>query len=139
LQRQLGAILRERCRPRGVELGEGPCRPAHVQLGLSMPPKYSVAQTLGFVKGKRAVRIHREWRQERRMTGLPFWAVGYWVSTVGVAEAQVRQYLREQEELAQRQGELAFAYPHRPQWGLPYVHAPKGGFLTLTAPSEGPS
>jgi putative transposase len=108
LKRQSGAILRELCRQRGVELVEGHWMPDHVHLCLSIPPKYSVAHTLGFLKGKSAVRIHRELLQERRMTGLHFWAVGYCVSTVGLDEARVRQYIREQEELEQRQGELDF-------------------------------
>lgn len=72
------------------------------------PPKYSVANTIGFLKGKSAVRIHRELLKERRMTGLHFWATGYCVSTVGLEEARVRQYIREQDEdeLDRRQGEL---------------------------------
>jgi putative transposase len=65
--------------------------PDHVHLCLSIPPKYSVAYTLGFLKGKSAVRSPCELLQERRMTGLHFWAAGYWVSTVGLDEAQVRQ------------------------------------------------
>src|SRR5271166_2719956 len=73
---------------------------------LSIPPKYSVAHTIGFLKGKSAVRIHRELLQERRMTGLHFWATGYCVSTVGLDESRVRQYIREQDELDRRQGEL---------------------------------
>ena len=62
--------------------------------------------TLGFLKDKSAVRIHRELLDEKRMTGLHFWAAGYCVSTVGLDEAQIRQYIREQEELESRQGEL---------------------------------
>ena len=61
--------------------------PDHVHLCLSIPPKYSVAHTIGFLKGKSAVRIHRELLKERRMTGLHFWATGYCVSTVGLDEA----------------------------------------------------
>ncbi len=82
--------------------------PDHVHLCLSIPPKYSVAHTIGFLKGKSAVRIHRELLQERRLTGLHFWAAGYCVSTVGLDEARVRQYIREQEELERRQGEFDF-------------------------------
>ena len=67
-----------------------------------------MAYTLGYLKGKSAVRIHRELLQERRMTGLHFWAAGYCVSTVGLEEARVRQYIREQEEIEQRQGEFQF-------------------------------
>ena len=105
-KRQVGAILRELCRQKGVELLEGRLLVDHVHMCLSIPPKYSVAHTIGFLKGKSAVRIHRELLKERRMTGLHFWAAGYCVSTVGLDEARVRQYIREQDELERRQGEL---------------------------------
>ncbi len=62
--------------------------------------------TLGFLKDKSAVRIHRELLDEKRMTGLHFWAAGYCVSTVGLDEARIRQHIHEQEELENRQGEL---------------------------------
>ena len=106
LRRQIGTILRDLCRQRGVELLEGHAMPDHLHLCLSIPPKYSVAFVLGFLKGKSAVRIHRELLHERRMSGLHFWAPGYCVSTVGLDEARVRQYIRDQEELENRQGEL---------------------------------
>ena len=108
LRRQIGAILRELCRQRGIELLQGHAMPDHVHLCLSIPPKYSVAHAVGFLKGKSAVRIHRELLPERRMTGLHFWAAGYCVSTVGLDEARVRQYIREQEEHERRQGEFDF-------------------------------
>ena len=91
LRRQIGPILRDLCRQRGLELLEGHAMPDHVHLCLSIPPKYSVAFVLGFLKGKSAVPIHRELLYERRMSGLHFWAPGYWVSTVGPDEARVRQ------------------------------------------------
>ena len=69
--------------------------PDHIHLCLSIPPKYSVANTIGFLKGKSAVRIDRELLKERRMTGLHFWASGYCVSTVGLDEGRVRQYIRD--------------------------------------------
>ena len=108
LRRRIGLILRELCRQRGIELLEGHAMPDHVHLCLSIPPKYSVANTIGFLKGKSAVRIHRELLHERRMTGLHFWAAGYWVSTVGLDETRVRQYIRQQDEQDRRQGELKF-------------------------------
>ena len=55
------------------------------------------------------MRSHREWLHQRRMTGLHFWAAGYWVSTVGLDEARVRQDIAEQEELDRRQGEFDLA------------------------------
>ena len=60
LQRQMGALLRELCRPRGGERVAGQCRPDDVHLCRSIPAKPSVAYTLGFLTGKRAVRIQRE-------------------------------------------------------------------------------
>ncbi len=98
LRRGVGRIIRELCEQRGVGLVEGHTMSDHVHLCLSIPPKFSVAHTVGFLKGKSAVRIHRELMKERRMTGLHFWATGYWVSTVGLDEAKVRKYIREQEK-----------------------------------------
>jgi putative transposase len=66
LRRQIGTILRDLCRQRGVELLEGHAMPDHLHLCLSIPPKSSVAFVLGFLKGKSAVRIHRELLHERR-------------------------------------------------------------------------
>ena len=106
LRRQIGAILRELCRQKGVEMLEGHLMADHVHMCLSIPPKYSVAHTIGFLKGKSAVRIHRDLLRERRMTGLSFWATGYSVSTVSLDEHRVRQYIREQEKLESGQGEL---------------------------------
>jgi len=94
---RFGRILRELCRQRGVELLEGHCMPEYIHMCLSIAPKYSVAHTIGFLKGKSAVRIHRDSLRERRMTGLHFWASGYCVSTVGLDEQRIRRYIREQE------------------------------------------
>jgi putative transposase len=98
LRSRVGRILRELCEQRGVELLEGHAMSDHVHLCLSIPPKYSVSHTIGFLKGKSAVRIHRELLNKKRMTGLHFWARGYCVSTVGLDEAAVRRYIREQEK-----------------------------------------
>jgi putative transposase len=106
LRRHVGAILRELCRQKDVELLEGHLMADHVHMCLSVPPKYSIAHTIGFLKGKSAVRIHRELLKERRMTGLHFWATGYCVSTVGLDEQPIRQYIREQEKLESGQGDL---------------------------------
>ena len=106
MRRRIGVILRELCRQRGVELIEGEASPDHIHMCLSIPPKYSVSYTLGFLKGKSAVRIHREIMKARRMTGLHFWAKGYCVSTVGLDEERIRNYIREQEKLESGQGDL---------------------------------
>ena len=106
VRHRIGTILRQLCEQRGVELLEGHCMADHIHMCLSIPPKYSVAHTVGFLKGKSAVRIHRDLLYERRMTGLHFWATGYCVSTVGLDEQRIRQYIREQEKLESGQGEL---------------------------------
>ena len=106
LRRAIGTILRELCDQRGVELLEGKAMADHVHMCLSIPPKFSVAHTIGFLKGKSAVRIHREVLRERRMTGLHFWSTGYCVSTVGLDEQRIRKYIREQQDMELRQGDM---------------------------------
>jgi putative transposase len=108
IRRKVGEVLRELCKQRGIEVPEGHCMPDHVHICLRIPPKYSVSNTMGILKGKSAVRIHREVLKERRMTGLHFWARGYSVSTVGLDEEKVREYIREQEKLQTRQTDLDF-------------------------------
>jgi len=85
---------------------DGNPRPDHLHMFLSVPPKFSIAHRIGFLKGKSEARIHRELLGERRMTGLHFWATGYRASTVGLDEAKVRQYIRDQEKFESGQGDL---------------------------------
>ena len=81
--------------------------PDHVHVCLSIPPKYSVANTVGFLKGKSAIRIHREFLgREKNFTGLHFWARGYCVSTVGLDEQVIREYIRNQENEEKRQEQM---------------------------------
>ncbi len=87
LRRPIGGILRDLCQQPGVEMVEGHAMPDHIHLCLSIPPKYSVANTIGFLNWKSAIRIHRECLgQKRNFTRLHFWAKGYCVSAVGLDE-----------------------------------------------------
>jgi len=70
---------------------EGHLMPEHVHMCLSIPPKYSVAFAIGFIKGKSDVRIHRQILGKARVTGLHFWSRGYYVSTVGLDEETIRK------------------------------------------------
>ena len=110
MRRQVGSILRDLRRQRRIELLEGRAMSDHIHIVLSIPPKYSVANTVGFLKGKSAVRIHRELMKQRRMTGLHFWSAGYCVSTIGLNEETIRKYVREQDARDRRldQPELDF-------------------------------
>jgi putative transposase len=96
---QIGEILRDLCRQKEIGLVKGNAQPDHVHMLLSIPPKYSVAMTLGSLKGKSAVRIHRELVKTRgTLFGRSFWSRGYCVSTVGLDEAMIRQYIENQEK-----------------------------------------
>lgn len=105
---QVGDVLRDLCRQRGVELLEGHLMPDHIHMCLKVPPKFSIAFVIGFLKGKSAVRIHRSILKTKKVTGLHFWARGYCVSTVGLDEETVRKYIREQEKLEKQQLEFDF-------------------------------
>ena len=109
LRRDIGKILRELCKQREVELLEGHALPDHVHLLVSIPPKYSVAHTVGYLKGKSAIRIHREYLGRRKnFTGFHFWARGYCASTVGLDETRVREYIQNQEDEERRQEKFQF-------------------------------
>ncbi len=105
VRRKVGEILRDLCRQAEVVLVEGHLMPDHVHMLLSIPPRYSVANTVGFIKGKSAVRIHRQ-LGEKRVHGMHFWSVGYCVSTVGLDERTIREYIQQQEKLETGQNEL---------------------------------
>ena len=76
------------------------CNTCLAGAGEWLPPKYSVAMTMGYLKGKSAVRIHRELtKMKGTLFGRKFWARGYCVSTVGLDEDRIREYIREQEHL----------------------------------------
>ncbi len=75
MRRGIGRIVHELCERQGVELVEGHALPDHVHVLLGIPPKLSVAHTVGFLKGKSAIRIHREYLgRQRNFTGYHFWA-----------------------------------------------------------------
>lgn len=98
LRKHLGPVLRELARQRECVVEEGHLNLDHVHMLLSIPPKYAVAQVLGFIKGKSAIHIARTYLgRQQNFTGQHFWARGYYVSTVGRDEATIRQYIQKQE------------------------------------------
>ena len=92
-RRRVGEILKQLCRQKGVELLEGHLMPDHIHMCLGVPPKFSIAFIIGFLKGKSAVRIHREGLKYRIVTGMHFWARGYCVSTIGLDRAKIKKYI----------------------------------------------
>jgi len=98
LRKHLGEIFRELALQRGSKVVEGHLMADHVHMCLSIPPKYSVSNVVGYIKGKSAISIARHFRgRQRNFTGEEFWARGYFVSTVGLDEEMVRTYIRNQE------------------------------------------
>jgi putative transposase len=74
---------------------------------IEIPPKYSVAQVVGYIKGKSAIAIARRFvGRQKNFTGENFWARGYYVSTVGRDEIAIRRYIQEQEDEDKRQDQL---------------------------------
>ena len=104
-KRQVGEILRSLCQQRGVEMLEGTLKADHIHMCLSVPPKFSIAFVIGFLKGKSAIRIHRHLSGNKNTRGKHFWSRGYCVSTVGFDEDTIRKYIRDQED-AEKQLEL---------------------------------
>lgn len=109
LRRDLGEVFRRLARQRDSEVEEGHLLADHVHMMLSIPPKRAVAQVVGYIKGKSAIHIAREYAgRPQNFVGQHFWARGYFVSTVGRDEQTIRTYIRAQEQEDRRQDELRF-------------------------------
>lgn len=95
----LKEILKNLCKYKGIEIIEGHMMPDHVHLLLSIPPKYSVSQIMGYLKGKSALMMFDKHANLKYKFGSRhFWAEGYYVSTVGLNEATIKKYIQEQEK-----------------------------------------
>jgi putative transposase len=83
-----------------IQIVEGACCRDHVHLSVRIPPKYSVAEVMGYLKGKSALMIYDRHPEWRRLIGKDrtFWARGYYVSTVGLNEDVIRKYIQGQED-----------------------------------------
>ena len=88
------------------EVVEGKLKVDHVHMVVSIPPKYSVSQVVGYVKGKSAIWVARATGRNRNFVGQNFWARGYCVSTVGLDEETIREYVRSQEEADKKLDQL---------------------------------
>ena len=98
LRGHLGPVFRELARQKECRIEEGHLLVDHVHMLISIPPKYSVAQIVGYIKGKSAIHIARTYMgKKQNFVGQNFWARGYFVSTVGRDEEEVREYIRHQE------------------------------------------
>jgi putative transposase len=103
IRKYLGPVFRELARQRECEIMEGHMVQDHVHMLIRIPPKYSVAEVVGYIKGKSAIAVAKQFSSRKRnFNGEQFWARGYAVSTVGFEEAEIRSYIRNQEQLDSR-------------------------------------
>ena len=106
IKREVGKILRKLCEYKGIEILEAEACPDHIHMLVSVPPKYSVAQVMGYLKGKSSLMIFDKFANMKYKYGnRHFWCKGYYVSTVGRNEKKIAEYIQKQlqEDMAYEQ------------------------------------
>jgi len=107
IRTHLGSIFHELAQRKEAKIEEGHLRSDHIHILISIPPKFSVAQVVGYIKGKSAIHIAQRFEGVRNnFVGHHFWARGYFVSTVGRDEKVIREYIRNQEKQDQRKDQM---------------------------------
>ena len=95
----LGPVFHELARQKECQIVEGHMMIDHIHMCLAIPPKHAVSSIIGFIKGKSAIAIARQFSgKKNNFTGENFWARGYAVSTVGFELETVKKYIRDQDE-----------------------------------------
>ena len=98
IRKELGRVLVELARQRESRIETGSLQEDHVHMVISIPPKYSVSQVIGYIKGKSAIYIARNYSgKKQNFTGEKFWARGYYVSTIGKDEQMIKEYVKRQQ------------------------------------------
>jgi putative transposase len=107
LRQHLGEVFRRLAEQKESCIEEGHLLADHVHILISIPPKYAVSSVVGHIKGKSAIHLARTYGERKQnYGGQNFWARGYFVSTVGRAEAVIRDYIRNQEVEDERLDQL---------------------------------
>ena len=97
IKKDVGSILRKLCEYKEIEIVQAECCPDHVHMLIKIPPKYSVSQIMGYLKGKSSIMIfERHANLKYRYGNRKFWCTGYYVSTVGKNEKAIKEYIRNQ-------------------------------------------
>ena len=97
IKRDVGKILRELCERKGVEIVEAECCIEHIHMLVRIPPKYSVSEVMGFLKGKSSLMIFdRHANLKYKYGNRNFWCRGYYVDTVGKNAKKIQEYIRNQ-------------------------------------------
>ena len=107
IKQDIGQMLRKLCEYKGIEIHEAEACKDHIHMLVSIPPKYSVSQIMGYLKGKSSLMIYEKYANLKYKYGnRHFWARGYYVSTVGKDETTVREYIKQQEQEDRRLDQL---------------------------------
>ena len=119
LRTDIRGDIQDLCRWKGVEIVEGHLMPDYVHLLLSIPPKMNISSFMGYLKGKSSMMIFKDHANLRYKYGnCNFWATGYYVSTVGLNEATIRKYIRDQEKEDVLEDKLTKRESYNPFKGL---------------------
>ena len=111
LRQHLGEVFKRLAFQKESRIEEGHLMKDHVHMLISIPPKYSVAQVIGYIKGKSAIHLARVYAERKRnFVGQHFWARGYFVSTVGRDETVIHEYIKNQEKEDERLEQLKLDY-----------------------------
>ena len=119
LRKDIQDYIKDLCKWEGVRIVEGHMMPDHVHLLLEIPPRMSVSSFMGYLKGKSSLMIFdKHTNLKYKFGNRHFWAEGYYVSTVGLNEATIRKYIREQENEDQMGDKLTKKEYENPFKGL---------------------
>lgn len=104
---EIGAILRELCQWKGVNIIEAEVCPDHIHMLVEIPPKMSVSSFMGFLKGKSNLMIYEKWGNMRfKDRNREFWCRGYYVDTVGKNAKKIQEYIAKQLKEDELNGQL---------------------------------
>ena len=93
----IGKIMRMLCARKGIEIIEAECCPDHIHMLVKIPPKYSIAEIVGYLKGKSSLMIYSKWANMRyQYRNREFWCKGYYVDTVGKNTKKIKEYIANQ-------------------------------------------
>ena len=106
-RQEVGTILRELCKWKGVDIIEAEVCPDHIHMLLEIPPKMSVSSFMGFLKGKSSLMIYEKWGNLKyKYRNREFWCRGYYVDTAGKDAKKIKEYIQNQLKEDQLNGQL---------------------------------
>ena len=113
--REIGAILRELCKWKGVNIIEAEVCKDHIHMLLEIPPKMSVSAFVGYLKGKSSLMIYERWGNLKfKYRNREFWCKGYYVDTVGKNTTKIKEYIENQLQEDKLGEQLRIDYPENP-------------------------